>query len=245
MPELPDVDPAAADPAYRNAPLTVRRASAWIETHGKAATPGQRLAPFVPVGGLFASFALAAALASTFGEPAGIAAVLGGFAFLGGGAWWLLRSPWHQTNTWAQTTLAKWSELDRLGLSADLTPAVDSPTDLRHLVDRIGALAGDGPLRDAAVQALGRAQRLNDERSHLERMATGQPDADAALDAARERIETEIARIRARLAEAYARLVERETAAETGLDDALDRLVAELEVDRAVDRRRQAPRVRA
>ena len=241
-PEVSAADPAGADASLRTAPLPVRKASAWLAQHQDEIRRRRWLA-IANLGLLFGSFPLAVAVATLVGsEPAGAAAMLACWGVMGIGTWRLVAAS--QSIAVAENLVNRWKQLQELGIDADLTVSAEQVSGgLEPMVRRIEALAGPGPIQEAAVHALERARRLETERAHLSSIATGEPSADAALDAARERIETELSRIRARVAEAYARLVEKETgAADDGLDDALSRLAAELEVDRDAERRTRAAR---
>lgn len=241
-PEISEIDPAGADPSFRAAPLPVRKASAWLTLHADEIRR-RRWFALGNLGVFLAAFPLAVVVAAVSGsEPIGAAAMLVAFGVFGAGTWWTVKA--NAATAAAENLVTRWKTLQDLGVAADLT--VDTETavgGLDRMVGRIEALAGPGPIRDAAVHALERARRLETERTHLAEIETGQPVADAALHAARERIETELSRIRARVAEAYACLVEKEAgAADDDLDDALVRLSAELEVDRDAKQRARAAR---
>lgn len=234
--DLHDVDPSRADASLRGAPLTVRKAGAWLEAQ-KPHLRRRALAGYGALGLFFAAFPMAGIVATMTGsEPIGLAAMglmIAGSTALGVANW----RRWGRSTAWANAIVQRWKEIEELGLPADIAPDGEpTTTALDRMLARIETLAGPGrePVRDAAARAVERARRLEAELAHLDQVATGQPDADAAIDAAQERIRTELARTRARVAEVYAGLVDLEAGrdgdATEALEQALARVAAELEV---------------
>jgi hypothetical protein len=225
------------------APTNVRKAADWLAAN-EALVTSHRWGSRVMLGLLYAGFPLAGIVATAANsEPIGAAVLFGTWAAAAGVAAWNWRS-WQRLGA-ANDLIQRWKRIEELGLPPDLAPPEPDPaTDaLQRMVSRIEALAGPDrePLRQAAASALERARRIRTELHHLGSIATGQPDADAALDAARERLEAELATTRARVAELYASLVELETApASDELQQALKRVSAELEVDQQADAARRA-----
>jgi hypothetical protein len=132
--------------------------------------------------------------------------------------------------------VARYRELKRLGLLSAPPPAAPG---VDKLVERIVALGVSTPgLVVAATDARERARKLTAEIGYLEQTMQSDPDLRFQLSGVQERIQGEIAEIRARLAETYAALVELDAVEQDrdALPEAVERLRAELEVSSAVRR---------
>lgn len=242
-PEVAGIDVSNIDPTLRNAPLPVKKAGAWLEQQKPFRVQRAAMASGL-VGLLVFSPAIGGLVATLAGnEPVGVLAMVASFAVAGVGTYAMHRA-WGRTQAWATNLVTRWHQLEEMGIPADLVPEGEKTTSaLDRMVARIDALAGDRePVREAARKAVERARRLEAELEHLKAISTGNPEADAALDVARERIATELARTRARVAEVYAGLVELETAkgGQDDLEQALTRVASELEVEDRNDAARRA-----
>lgn len=242
--ELVDVDPAGADPELAHAPVAVRKASAWLAAQRPRRTLRMAASLAVlalPLVGLVGGALVASATGS---EPLGVLPVVTGFMGLGVGGWAINRA-WGRTTGYARNLVQRWHALQELGVPAHEPPlgAAQELTALDRMAERVAALAADrADVRDAVSHAAQRARRLEAELGHLTRTQTGQPDVDAALDAARERLVAELARTRAQVAEVYAALLEIQAgddAVGIALESTVGRLTAELEVDGRADAARR------
>jgi hypothetical protein len=213
----------------RDAPAEVQKSARWLEKNKRR-------------GRLFSFSLLALALATLIGTSVGhdvlgwselqsLAAFGSGLLPLIGVAVYGLTSSLRHGPLHA-SAVARFRELQRLGL---LPSPVAAPTGtgVDRLVERIVALGLSTPgLVQAATQARDRASSLTAELAHLEQTMQADPDLRFRLSGVQERIQGEIAELRARLAETYATLVELDAADQdrAALPDAIERLRAELEV---------------
>ncbi len=240
--DISAVDPSAADPSLSGAPVLVRKADAWLAEHNKRT--GRRWAlmgvTFLPLAGMLGGAGLATMTGS---EPTGAVLMLGSWA-IAAGALYAIHKAWGATQGWATNVVTRYKQLQEMGVTAEFG-LEDAPemSAIDRMVDRIRALAPPDHTRaaEAAVQARDRARRLEKELVHIDEVATGDPDTDVALDAAKDRIVSELALTRARIAEVYATLLELEAGAQrdatTDLESTLDKLSASLEVEDATKRR--------
>lgn len=233
---LASVDPVPVDPDLADAPLAVKRAGAWLESTRRVRT----VASAVGLVGLMMPMVVAALMHDVGGASEGMSALamFGGLGLWGAYVVWVARR-WGMTTTHASRMVTRYKELRELGATAPESTPIANPVD--RMVARIHALAGDrASVRAAATRAADRVHRIEAELAHLKTAATGNPSADAALDAARDRLGAELERTRATVAETYAALAElgagSDHAAE--LEDTVTRLAAEVEVDRATAARR-------
>lgn len=247
--EIAKADPLDADPSLVGAPLNVRKASAWLAAQAKSPDAWKlKVLGVTPIVTLFTGFLGAAIAGDVFHSQAGAGAFfIGGWvgAIVSGVYAWRRHKPMEYANL----LVLHYRQLQALGPPADLDVDPAAATPLDQMVARIESLAGDdrAPVRDAARKAATHARRLQSELAHLAKMATGQPDADAALDGARERLQTELARTQARVAELYASLVDLQSGGPVDeLRLATERIAAELEVDaKLASARRNAGKQRA
>jgi hypothetical protein len=148
---------------------------------------------------------------------------------------WAVRGPLQHMPA-RQAMLQRYRALRELGLTATPDPA-EASSAVERLCDRISALGGERPEVHAAVSAARqRVGTLQTERAHLAAMMAEDAALGATLAGVAERVEAEVARIRANLAETYAALLEVDSQGEATaavLDDALARLRADGEVARA------------
>lgn len=233
--DIAAVDPSGSDPSLSGAPLVVRKADAWLAVHNqiwqrKAAAYSIAMLPFA---GMLGGAALATMTGS---EPTGAALMLGTWAIAGVAVVGITRA-WGATAGWANNVVQRYRQLQEMGVTADFGEE-DAPemSAIDRMVARIQALAPPDHMRaaEAAVQARDRARRLEKELGHIDEVASGDPNADVALDAARDRVVSELALTRARIAEVYATLLELEAGSQQVTDDlegTLDRLSASLEVE--------------
>jgi len=223
----------------------VRKADAWLKEHEKnrGRVWQARASGFLLGLGFFAAGAIATVVGSqVIGGAFLISCIAGSVA----NAYHIQKS-WGRTADWANNVVRRYKELVQLGMTEDLHEGKKKGvSDFSRLTSRIVELAGEErpTLRDSSVQALKRAERLLKEQEHLAELLAEDPDADAALDAAGERIDTELALIRARLAEVYAALLELNAGASEeeveNLEVGLSLLSAELEVKKVSPSRRKA-----
>src|SRR5688572_11158946 len=161
-PEIATADPALADGDLRRAPLTVRKAGAWLEQQ-KPHEFRRKLVTWGSIGLLFGAFPVAGIVATlAHSENIGAAAMVAcfGVAFVSMYTSW--RS-WGRTAGWANDIVHRWKKLQEIGGDADLAPDGEpATTALQRMLARIEALAGPGRelIRDAAVRAVERAHRL-------------------------------------------------------------------------------------
>ena len=215
------------------APPVVRRAAEFMAEHEERKVP-RMLARLAPLGLFFGGIAVALMVAP-YSEPLGLGAWVAMWVGAIPVADWVGES--FQNDFFrARSVLARWKELHELGVDADFRVAAPITLDpIERMVKRIRVVGGDrADVVLAATDAAARAHRLRAELVHLDELVGG---TDVTLDAARERIHTELAQIRGQVAELYATLLELEanTAPPGSLEDAVARVTAELEV---VDRRR-------
>lgn len=228
----------------------VRRADVWLQDHATrkgrtAASVFVGLSPFI--GMILGALPVAAMTGS---EPLGAAVMVGIWA-IGGAVGVANWRSWGRTHLWAKSTTERYRQLQSdMGLLGHAPAEAQRSASVDRMVDRIVELAGaDRPqLRDAARGAREHIDRLERELEHLSAAATGNPQADAVLDSARERIHATIAQTQARVAEVYAGLVEEQAAqgddATDRVRDSLARLQADLEVDQKL-RMARAQRARS
>ena len=233
--EIAKLDPDKASEDLAGAPEMVRRADVWMQDHlsrrGRTATQVFiGLSPFI---GMFSALPV---VAMTGSEGIGAAAMVGVWA-LGVGTFIASRRAWGRTAEWAGATVARYRKLqDDMGFLGHRAPEPSDTASVDRMVGRIAELAGDrDALTAAAQQARTHISELERELEHLAAAHTGNPEADAVLDAASERIHRTIAQTQARVAEVYAGLIE-ERASEgddvtVRVGDSLARLQADLEVE--------------
>lgn len=232
------LDPSQASEDLDGAPDMVRRADVWLQDHSKRAGRTATavfvgLSPFI---GLILGALPVASL--TGSEPLGLATAAAIWAVGAGVGVWSWRS-WGKTHQWANATVGRYRQLQSdIGLLGHRSPIHgESSGSVDRMVDRILELAGPDrtEVSEAARGAREHIRQLEQELEHLKAAATGNPEADAVLDSARERITTTIAQTQARVAEVYAGLVEEQASqgddATGRVQDSLSRLQADLEVE--------------
>ncbi len=243
--EIAKADPLDADPSLAGAPLNVRKASAWLAKNASRKLRNFALAPLATfLSGLAGASVAHDVLGLTNGTPEVIFFVMGlatvGMIF--GGAYYT------RPYGYAVTLVERYRQL-QAARPADEVGAEPAATPLDRMVARIESLAGtERPeVAAAARKAAEHARRLQAELAHIARMATGQPEADAALDGARSSLEADLARTQARVAELYASLVDLQAGGPVDeLRLATERISAELEVDaKLASARRATTRQRA
>lgn len=240
--EITKADPLDADPSLAGAPLNVRKASAWLEAQAKLPGAWQlKVLGLVPITLLFTGFFAGGITADVFhSPPAAGAFVIGGMVAATVSGVYAFRKL--KPTAYANALVQRYRQLQELGPPVE-KPDLQSSSPIDRMVARIEALAGDerAAARDAARNAAVHARRLQSELDHLSKISTGQPEADAALDAARDKIEADLARTQARVAELYASLVDLQTGGPTeDLTRATAQIAADLEVDARLAAARRA-----
>jgi hypothetical protein len=228
----------------RDAPEPVQQAARWIAQNRRR---GQQVA-FGALTVLFATLVGTSVAHDVFAwsELQSLAIFVPGMLFVAStAAYAMMGSLRHMPRHTA--AVERFRELKRLGLLSPPVPA-QATAGVDKLVERIVALGISTPgLVQAATQARDRARSLTAELAHLEQTMQADPDLRFRLSGVQERIQGEIAEIRARLAETYATLVELDAAEQerAALPEALERLRAELEVSSPEGLRSAARRAQA